>query len=42
MASRFVADLPADVLERSIDPGIDMQIRRIAKRAAKNSQTSLF
>jgi DNA helicase-2/ATP-dependent DNA helicase PcrA len=40
--SRFVSQLPADVLERHIDPGIDAQLRRIAKRAAKNSQTSLF
>ena len=40
--SRFVNGLPPDVLKRHTDPGIDAQIRRIAKRAAKNSQTSLF
>lgn len=40
--SRFIQGLPEDVLQRYIDPGIDDQLRRIAKRAAKNSQTKLF
>jgi superfamily I DNA/RNA helicase len=41
-ASRFVRSLPNDILKRLIDPTIDEQLRRIAKRAAKKSQTSLF
>ncbi|MBX6334361.1 ATP-dependent helicase [Candidatus Saccharibacteria bacterium] len=40
--SRFIRQLPVDVLTRHTDPGIADQLRRIAKRAAKNSQTSLF
>ncbi|HEY5805938.1 MAG TPA: ATP-dependent helicase [Candidatus Saccharimonadales bacterium] len=40
--SRFLQDLPPDVLQRHVDPDIENQIRRIAKRVAKNSQTSLF
>ena len=41
-ASRFVKKLPYDVLKQHTDPGIEDQIRRIAKRTAKNSQTKLF
>ena len=41
-ASRFVTGLPADALKRHTDPDIENQVRRIAKRAAKNSQTTLF
>lgn len=40
--SRFIRQLPASALERHTDPGMADQLRRIAKRAAKNSQTSLF
>jgi len=40
--SRFVRELPLDALRRHEDPDMDNQVRRIAKRAAKNSQTSLF
>jgi superfamily I DNA/RNA helicase len=40
--SSFVADLPTSVLKRLIDPDIQDQIRRIAKRVAKRSQQSLF
>lgn len=40
--SRFIKALPYDALKRHADPGIDDQIRRIAKRTAKNSQTRLF
>jgi superfamily I DNA/RNA helicase len=40
--SRFLADLSKDVLPRHADPNIASQMRRIAKRSAKNSQTSLF
>lgn len=40
--SRFIRQLPAGVLTHHTDPGIADQLRRIAKRAAKNSQTSLF
>ncbi len=40
--SRFIARLPADALKRHTDPEMEAQIRRIAKRAARNSQTSLF
>jgi superfamily I DNA/RNA helicase len=42
VVSRFVADIPQQVLKRHVDPDIDKQLRRIAKRAAKNSQTKLF
>jgi superfamily I DNA/RNA helicase len=41
-ASRFIKNLPPDVLKRLVDPEMETQARRIAKRAAKNSQTSLF
>ncbi|HTH72734.1 MAG TPA: ATP-dependent helicase [Candidatus Pristimantibacillus sp.] len=41
-ASRFVTQLPHDILKRHEDPDMEKQVRRIAKRAAKNSQTSLF
>lgn len=40
--SAFITDLPKHVLERITDPDMPAQTRRIAKRAAKNSQTSLF
>ena len=40
--SRFVVSLSDAVLPRHVDPGIEDQLRRIAKRAAKRSQTSLF
>lgn len=40
--SRLIQVLPQDVLPRHTDPDIDNQLRRIAKRTAKNSQTSLF
>jgi superfamily I DNA/RNA helicase len=40
--SRFIRQLPADALQRHTDPGMADQLRRIAKRAARNSQTSLF
>lgn len=41
-ASRFITGLAPDVLKRHTDPDIENQIRHIAKRAAKNSQTTLF
>lgn len=41
-ASRFITALSPDVLKRHTDPDIENQVRRIARRAAKNSQTSLF
>lgn len=41
-ASRFITQLPADALPRHTDPHIESQARRIAKRAAKKSQQSLF
>lgn len=40
--SRFISGLQQDTLPRHTDPDIDQQIRRIAKRAAKQSQQSLF
>jgi DNA helicase II / ATP-dependent DNA helicase PcrA len=40
--SRFIAGLPGEVLERHTDQDMEAQLRRIAKRAAKRSQTSLF
>lgn len=41
-ASRFMTKVPHDILPRHVDPDMDDQIRRIAKRAAKRSQQSLF
>jgi superfamily I DNA/RNA helicase len=40
--SHFLPQLSNEVLERMVDPDIDKQLLRIAKRAAKNSQTRLF
>jgi superfamily I DNA/RNA helicase len=40
--TRFVAALPPAVLEQMVDPDMQAQARRIAKRAAKQSQQSLF
>lgn len=40
--SRFITELSTDVLKRHTDPKIEDQTRRIAKRIAKNSQTTLF
>ncbi len=40
--SRFITKLPDALLKRYDDPNMSAQIRRIAKRAAKNSQQSLF
>jgi superfamily I DNA/RNA helicase len=40
--SRFVKELPPDVLEHHTDPEMANQVRRIAKRTAKRSQQSLF
>ncbi len=40
--SVFVTGLPAHTIERMADPDMPAQARRIAKRAAKRSQQSLF
>lgn len=40
--SRFVKLLSHDILKRHVDPEMESQVRRIAKRLAKNSQQSLF
>jgi len=42
LPSRFITHLPEDVLKHTVDPDMEVQLRRIAKRVAKNSQTSLF
>lgn len=41
-ASSFIADIPATVLSRLVDPNLQTQARRLAKRQAKRSQQSLF
>lgn len=41
-ASRFIRELSHDVLPRHADPDMEEQVRRIALRAAKRSQQSLF
>ncbi|HJQ09090.1 MAG TPA: ATP-dependent helicase [Candidatus Saccharimonadales bacterium] len=41
-ASRFIANLPANLVRRLTDPDMQAQARRIAKKAAKRSQQSLF
>ncbi len=41
-ASRFITAIPHDALKRHVDPGMEDQIRRIAKRTAKSSQQRLF
>lgn len=40
--SAFITSLPDEVLERLVDPDMQAQARRIAKKAAKRSQQSLF
>jgi superfamily I DNA/RNA helicase len=40
--SPFITNLTAEVLERLTDPDMQAQVKRIAKRAAKRSQQSLF
>lgn len=40
--SRFIKQLPEEVLNRHADPNMEAQARRIAKRQAKNSQQTLF
>jgi superfamily I DNA/RNA helicase len=40
--SRFIRELSPQVLYRHVDPEIEAQVRRIAKRAAQRSQQSLF
>ncbi len=40
--SRFLDNIPMNLLPRIVDPDMDNQLRRIAKRVAKNSQQSLF
>lgn len=42
MPSRFVKLLSHDVLKRHVDPEMESQVRRIAKRLARSSQQSLF
>jgi DNA helicase-2/ATP-dependent DNA helicase PcrA len=41
-ASRFIRELPPHILPRHADPDMEDQVRRIALRAAKRSQQSLF
>jgi superfamily I DNA/RNA helicase len=40
--SRFLVGISEDTLKHIVDPDMETQLRRIAKRVAKNSQTSLF
>ncbi|HEX7964016.1 MAG TPA: ATP-dependent helicase [Candidatus Saccharimonadales bacterium] len=40
--SRFITDLPQDVLPRQTDPNLAADQRRAGKRAAKRSQQTLF
>jgi DNA helicase II / ATP-dependent DNA helicase PcrA len=40
--SRFITGLSPGALKQHVDPDMEAQVRRIALRAAKNSQTSLF
>jgi len=42
LPSSFITALPAEVLRRAADPDMQAQARRIALRAAKRSQQSLF
>lgn len=40
--SQFITSLPKGTLERFVDPGMQTQAKRIAKKAIKRSQQSLF